>query len=1098
MFDLIPTGERPYKCSICGNRFSTKGNLKVHFMCHTDKYPHIRMDQNTVFESHQHSRHHGSSRDPPLPVLTSATALPPLPRENFHNHPNKPPPLLIPINQTMSSSVVPDRPITDKLPMNLYQSPLRQDSVLHTPTDKPKFTPQIVQLGPSRAPLPWQQESQNDSKPKISPVSPMTSENSLPPPPPLPLPSLPPPPPLSESSSSEQKFGLPGGDKPSESQTSKLQTAMESIISSCSVPYQTPPPPLSLLTSMSSSLTAFPSPPFSSSFHSHRPSIPTTLSTPPVHLPPFGFNSNPIYFRNPPMHGKSEDPMEQFMEVQKSETSKMEQLVRNIDKKLTDPNQCAICYRTLSCKSALQMHYRTHTGERPFRCKICGRAFTTKGNLKTHMGVHRAKPPVRMMHQCPVCHKQFTNALVLQQHIRMHTGEVSKQLPFHGNMMIVPSGMSYMPFGGYPFFPAGFPHIRRPPFAPLSNGAIQQRPPFFNAIKSGREEMPDSADKKDENESSASNSAINGFSISALTGAGSDDREGDQEKREESDDCCSEDENAVEVANIENESISDDEEEDISDEDGGPTMPNDAPQGSPATSQSHFQMSTNFPDKPGMCDDYPDASAMEENSPFAGQPKRQDDEVDIPKSKYLMFDYPHHNMFSASLMALEEKVKEINSHDSNARSGISHPLEQMERIIQRTKVCPHSSHTWLGLDRRELSATPTALPETNNILKRIDDVSVPSSEAHRTLFGSRGGGVGGGGGGGASSPGLDSMDAIPSGNSRFGMSNSSSDLQVSSRTMDSMELSPRTFEATTGKPNTTCSICYKTFACKSALDIHYRSHTKERPFKCKLCDRAFSTKGNMKQHMMTHKINGDITSQMMFSSEGSCSSRSLSCPPAEDGPTPVKSDLPPVLQYSSRASSSDHSSAGSDHRADMGSVEAEEDDGEPEEEENATTNRSNTPETPRPKSGIDDGSPLSPISSSSSRRPNLRPHVSGLSEALLECQCPPDPHEDAHRRQTVQVHGLQQGVHDEGQSQGPHGHPHVEQRAFSPGSPHVRRGHRLSGAATAAPKMRRFFSEWGSIVCHLRLTNFTLSPTQDLPEAVSERPRSTRYPSSRA
>ncbi|CAB3361075.1 Hypothetical predicted protein [Cloeon dipterum] len=54
--------------------------------------------------------------------------------------------------------------------------------------------------------------------------------------------------------------------------------------------------------------------------------------------------------------------------------------------------------------------------------------------------------------------------------------------------------------------------------------------------------------------------------------------------------------------------------------------------------------------------------------------------------------------------------------------------------------------------------------------------------------------------------------------------------------------------------NTTCNICFKTFACNSALEIHYRSHTKERPFKCTICDRGFSTKGNMKQHMLTHKI----------------------------------------------------------------------------------------------------------------------------------------------------------------------------------------------------------------------------------------------------
>lgn len=45
-----------------------------------------------------------------------------------------------------------------------------------------------------------------------------------------------------------------------------------------------------------------------------------------------------------------------------------------------------------------------------------------------------------------------------------------------------------------------------------------------------------------------------------------------------------------------------------------------------------------------------------------------------------------------------------------------------------------------------------------------------------------------------------------------------------------------------GRGNTTCNLCFKTFACNSALEIHYRSHTKERPFKCSVCDRGFSTK----------------------------------------------------------------------------------------------------------------------------------------------------------------------------------------------------------------------------------------------------------------
>ncbi|XP_006881707.1 PREDICTED: sal-like protein 4 [Elephantulus edwardii] len=105
-----------------------------------------------------------------------------------------------------------------------------------------------------------------------------------------------------------------------------------------------------------------------------------------------------------------------------SETLKLQQLVENIDKVTSDPNECLICHRVLSCQSSLKMHYRTHTGERPFQCKICNRAFSTKGNLKTHLGVHRANTAAKTQHSCPICQKKFTNAVMLQQHIRMHMG----------------------------------------------------------------------------------------------------------------------------------------------------------------------------------------------------------------------------------------------------------------------------------------------------------------------------------------------------------------------------------------------------------------------------------------------------------------------------------------------------------------------------------------------------------------------------------------------------------------------------------------------------------------------------------------------------
>lgn len=129
--------------------------------------------------------------------------------------------------------------------------------------------------------------------------------------------------------------------------------------------------------------------------------------------------------------------------MQTSETSKLQQLVENIDKKMTDPNQCVICHRVLSCQSALKMHYRIHTGERPFKCKICGRAFTTKGNLKTHFGVHRSKPPLRVQHSCPICQKKFTNAVVLQQHIRMHMGGQIPNTPVPESLQEMETDVSF-------------------------------------------------------------------------------------------------------------------------------------------------------------------------------------------------------------------------------------------------------------------------------------------------------------------------------------------------------------------------------------------------------------------------------------------------------------------------------------------------------------------------------------------------------------------------------------------------------------------------------------------------------------------------------
>jgi len=80
------------------------------------------------------------------------------------------------------------------------------------------------------------------------------------------------------------------------------------------------------------------------------------------------------------------------------------------------------------------------------------------------------------------------------------------------------------------------------------------------------------------------------------------------------------------------------------------------------------------------------------------------------------------------------------------------------------------------------------------------------------------------------------------------------------------------FPAVRPRGKTTCQICFKVFACNSALEIHMRSHTKERPFKCDVCGKGFTTKGNMKQHQMTHKFREG------GSEEGNSSSASVVSP----------------------------------------------------------------------------------------------------------------------------------------------------------------------------------------------------------------------------
>lgn len=358
------TGERPYKCNVCGSRFTTKGNLKVHFQRHSDKYPHIPMNPNPVPE-------HLDKYFPPLVPSEALKEMPNAPPQTTPPFPNLEsrqfpqrgffpdfylprPPLDIFSSVTGGAAAgdIPRNPV-DLSQIKKPESPaafrLSPEVVIHE-EETPK---QTIKEEPADETLDLSDKSQKNPSSSAAPTSDSTIQTVRPPAITQPL-----------RIASPNNNNIHHHHHHHHHQNSSRNEKDESL------PNERPP-------RISRHDRERDEKDFNMRLAKNNNSIDNLAKVPSV-SPPSSSSStsgslyqdtvlDPNYFSaHLPRPDSNDSSWENFIEIS-SETSKLQELVDNLDNKNMEPNQCLVCKKVLSCRSALQMHYRVHTGERPFR-----------------------------------------------------------------------------------------------------------------------------------------------------------------------------------------------------------------------------------------------------------------------------------------------------------------------------------------------------------------------------------------------------------------------------------------------------------------------------------------------------------------------------------------------------------------------------------------------------------------------------------------------------------------------------------------------------------------------------------------------------------
>ncbi|XP_070382216.1 zinc finger protein 135-like isoform X4 [Dermacentor albipictus] len=77
-------------------------------------------------------------------------------------------------------------------------------------------------------------------------------------------------------------------------------------------------------------------------------------------------------------------------------------------------HECEICGKLFHRARHLDVHKRTHTGEKPYNCEICGASFARNWALSRHQVTHTDEKP----HVCHKCSKSFKAKRYLKDHLK--------------------------------------------------------------------------------------------------------------------------------------------------------------------------------------------------------------------------------------------------------------------------------------------------------------------------------------------------------------------------------------------------------------------------------------------------------------------------------------------------------------------------------------------------------------------------------------------------------------------------------------------------------------------------------------------------------